>query len=125
MGTFSANRSIGLNSATPVLSLGSNEAKSAIPALAGDLQPRKGGRLGVGPAILPRKTSHILSMTSSRNISCRLERRAEYQGSRPSVLRQAEVEKYVTGSGNLSLPSKSVTRTNPELSVHNIKTLMI
>ena len=51
-------------------------------------------------------------MTSSRNIPCHLERRAEYQGSRPSVPRQAEVDKYVTGCGNLSLPSSIIdTRT--------------
>ena len=41
------------------------------------------------------------------NSSYRIDRHAGYQGSRPSVRRQAEVEKYVTGCDSLSLSSNS------------------
>ena len=34
---------------------------------------------------------------STSNLSNRIDRRAGYQGSRPSVRGQAEVEKFVTG----------------------------
>ena len=46
-------------------------------------------------------------MTSSEAIPCRIDRRADYQGSRPSVLRQAEVGKYVTGCDGLSPSTNS------------------
>ena len=44
---------------------------------------------------------------SSQRISYRLARRAGEQGARPSVRRQAEVEKYATGCDRLSLSSKN------------------
>ena len=44
---------------------------------------------------------------STSNSSYRIDRHAGYQGSRPSVRRQAEVEKYVTGCDSLSLSSNS------------------
>ena len=46
-----------------------------------------------------------ISQTSNR-----IDRRAGYQGSRPPVGSQAGVEKYVTGCGKMSLPSKHPSR---------------
>ena len=43
---------------------------------------------------------------SAKSTENRHLRRAGQQGARPSVLSQAEVEKYATGCGNLSLPSE-------------------
>ena len=49
--------------------------------------------------------------------SCHIVRRVDQQGTRPSVLCQAEVEKCATGCGSLSLPSRTTeTRTNPKIS---------
>ena len=52
-------------------------------------------------------------MTSSNNNPCRIDRRADYQGSRPSVSYQAEVEKYTTGCDGLS-PSTSINGTRTQ-----------
>ena len=61
-------------------------------------------------------------MTTPTVSRCHIVRRVDDQGTRPSVDSQAEVEKYVPGCGNLSLPSRSiVTRTDPLPSVCNIK----
>ena len=53
-------------------------------------------------------------MTSSIDTPCRIDRRADYQGSRPSAVHQAEVEKYATGCDGLS-PSTSITGTRTDL----------
>ena len=49
-------------------------------------------------------------MTSSIVTPCRIDRRADYQGSRPSVPYHAEVEKY-TGCDGLSPFTRNGTRT--------------
>ena len=49
-------------------------------------------------------------MTSSNVTPCRIDRRADYQGSRPSVSYHAEVEKY-TGCDGLSPFTRNGTRT--------------
>ena len=52
-------------------------------------------------------------MTSSEAIPCRIDRRADYQGSRPSVVDQAEVDKYATGCNGLSpFTGSPCTRTD-------------
>ena len=45
--------------------------------------------------------------THSNDIPCRIDRRADYQGSRPSVLDQAEFDKYATGCDGLSPSTNS------------------
>jgi len=47
---------------------------------------------------------------STSQIPCHIDRRADKQGSRPSVKRQARVKKYVTGCGKMSMPSKHHSR---------------
>lgn len=54
-------------------------------------------------------------MTSPSNFPCRIGRLADYQGPRPSVSSQAEVEKCVTGCDGLS-PSTTTSGTRTELS---------
>ena len=59
---------------------------------------------------------HIkMAQMSRRNISYRIDRHAGNQGSRPPVGCQAGVEKYVTGSGNVSIPSKDQERHNKSI----------
>jgi len=55
-------------------------------------------------------------MTSPSNFPCRIGRRADYQGPRPSVLSQAEVEKFVTGCNGLS-PFTTTSGTRTELNI--------
>ena len=69
-------------------------------------------------------------MTSSYNIPCRIDRRADYQGSRPSAAYQAEVGK--TGCSGLSPLTRSGTKTDVpsvkslcKLSYSNIKVATI
>ena len=49
-------------------------------------------------------------MTCSNDIPCRIDRRADYQGSHPSAACQAEVEKF-TGCDGLSPSTRNGTRT--------------
>ena len=56
----------------------------------------------------------IVLMTSSYDTQCHIDRRADYQGSCPSVSHQAEVEKYATDCDGLS-PSTSITGTRTDL----------
>ena len=49
-------------------------------------------------------------MTCSNDIPCRIDRRVDYQGSRPSAACQAEVEKF-TGCDGLSPSTRNGTRT--------------
>ena len=53
-------------------------------------------------------------MTSSNDIPCRINGRADYQGSCPSAVHQAEVDKYTTGCDGLSQPT-SITGTRTDL----------
>ena len=46
-------------------------------------------------------------MTSSKDIPCRIDCRADYQGSRLSVQDQAEFDKYATGCDGLSPTTNS------------------
>ena len=54
---------------------------------------------------------------SAESTGYRHVRRAGQQGARPPVLSQAGVEKYATGCGNLSMPSKQLDRLNK---THNL-----
>ena len=59
---------------------------------------------------------------SRLEIPCRIVRCAEQQGTRPSVGCQAEVEKYATGCGKMSLPSKHLERqTNSK--IHQVRSM--
>ena len=63
-------------------------------------------------------------MKLTKKRKCRIVRRADYHGTRPSVtISQAEVEKYVTGCDSLSL-STTTTGTRNQISSENIQNQM-
>ena len=60
-------------------------------------------------------------MKLTKKIKCRIVRRADYQGTRPSVtISQAEIEKYVTGCDRLSL-STTTSGTRNHIFSENIQ----
>ena len=59
---------------------------------------------------------------SRLEIPCRIVRHTEQQGTCPSVVRQAEVEKYATGCGKMLVPSKHLERqTNSK--IHQVRSM--